>query len=60
MDPRFSMWPYMYVAVVRLGKTYLVYAWEIFHGFPHIKTKGKLVRAVNHKLGACKTSSLQP
>jgi hypothetical protein len=26
MDPRFSMWPYMYVAVVRLGKTYLVYA----------------------------------
>jgi hypothetical protein len=37
-----------------IGKTYPMYAWEIFHGFPHTKTIGELVHvvhAVNHKSG---------
>jgi hypothetical protein len=25
-----------------------MYAWEIFHGFPHTKTIRELVRAVRH------------
>jgi hypothetical protein len=37
-----------------IGKTYPMYAWEIFHGFPRTKTIGELVHvvlAVNHKSG---------
>jgi hypothetical protein len=57
-DPQLSVCSYMYAAVVRLG-TYSMYAWEIFHRFPHTKTIGELVhavRAVNHKSGVCKTT----
>jgi hypothetical protein len=41
-----------------IGKTYPLYAWEIFLGFPRTKTIGEFVhavRAVNHKSRACKT-----
>lgn len=58
IDPQFSVCPYMYAAVVRLG-TYPMYAWEIFKDFHVLKTIGELVHAVhavNHKSGACKTS----
>jgi hypothetical protein len=40
-----------------IGKTYPMYAWEIFLGFPRTKTIGEFVqvRAINHKSRACKT-----
>jgi hypothetical protein len=46
IDSQLFVCPYMYDAVVRLG-TYLMYAWEIFHGFPRTK---------NHR-GTCTCST---